>query len=93
MEVTEHSKLIYQLSRVSKGPVEYPKNPYLDCGKSFNIWIKRAYKKGYVDIIAETDQYKLYDITSKGQELLNRYPEYCLQNNKSKILFNQEIKR
>lgn len=85
METTENRKLIYQLSRLSSGhPTIYPKNPHLDCGHSFNIWVKRANKKGYVDLVSEDTNNRVYQLNEKGYNILKEYPEFHLQNPKKK---------
>lgn len=85
MEVTEHTKLIYQLSLLQYGPLEYSKNPFLICHESHNIWVKRAYKKGYVNLVSENKRGKVYELNDKGKELLKKYPEYHLQNTKKEV--------
>lgn len=59
--------------------VVYPKNPLLDISKIYNIWAKRAYKKGYVKIVEETLEYWLYKLTDLGLELLKKHKQYYLQ--------------
>lgn len=89
MEITEHRKLIYQLSKVIGGPAEYLKNPYLECHKVHNIWMKRAYKKGYVSLITENERCWIYDLTPKGENLLKNIPEFHLQQ--TKLKYNEII--
>lgn len=86
MEVTEHIKLIYQLSRIyqggrfeSMGSV-YPKNPLTDYSKNCNIWAKRAYKKGYLDLVEDSSTHWTYKINNRGLELLKKFPDYYLHN-------------
>ena len=84
MEATEHIKLIYQLSRIHHGSngsmgLIYPKSPMLDISKSYNIWAKRAYKKGYLNLVEETSEYRLFSLSDKGLELLKKFKNYYLQ--------------
>lgn len=77
MESAENRKLIYQVSRVQGGcPVIYSKHPLLDNGESYNIWIKRACKKGYVDLVNEDNNHWEYMINDRGKQLLENNPEF-----------------
>lgn len=79
MEVTENRKLIYQLYLLKDGPREYLNNPFLPCHESYNIWVKRAYKKGYVNLVSDNKISKVYELNNHGEELLKKYPELYLQ--------------
>lgn len=76
MVSTENRKLIYQLERIynkgkpSPGGFIYYKYPMLDISLSHNIWAKRAYKKGYLDLIYENSSEWIYTLNKKGLELL-----------------------
>lgn len=82
----EHTKLIYQLARIyqngrsknSMGLI-YPKSPMLECSQSHNIWAKRAYKKGYLNLVEESSDHWLFSLNDKGLMLLKNYPDYYLQ--------------
>lgn len=99
MEITEHSKLIYQLSRVyqsgksrnSLGLV-YPKSPMMECSKSYNIWAKRAYKKGYLKLVEESTNHWLFAITDSGLNLLKKFPNYYLQKPNTYDMFKSTKK-
>ena len=99
MVTTEHIKLIYQLSRVyqsgrsknSLGTI-YPKSPMMECSQSYNIWAKRAYKKGYLNLVEESADHWLFSITDKGLALLKNYPDYYLQKPNTYDMFKQTKK-
>ena len=102
MEITEHSKLIYQLSRVYNSGMSkdslglvYPKNPLMECSITYNIWAKRAYKKGYLDLVEETSEFRTYKINSKGLALLKNFPDYYLHrpNNYNIFITQQKPKK
>ena len=75
--VFENRKLIYQVSRIQGGyPTVYLKQPFDDEGVRANIWIKRAYKKGYVDLVHEDTNHYEYQINEQGVQLLKDNPEF-----------------
>lgn len=89
MGTTENRKLIYQLERVyhrgqmAPGGSIYYKYPMLDISNTYNIWAKRAYKKGYLDLIFENGDYWIYTLNKKGLELLGYLqPDNIVVNNK-----------
>lgn len=89
MVVTENRKLIYQLERIynkgntSPGGTIYYKYPMLEVSLSYNIWAKRAYKKGYLDLIYESSDQWIYTLNKKGLELLGHLqPIKKMVNNK-----------
>lgn len=92
MGTTEHRKLIYQLEKIyNKGnPAPegfiYYKYPMLDISNSYNIWAKRAHKKGYLDLLHEDSDKWIYIINKKGLELLGHLqPNNIVVKNKSEV--------
>lgn len=92
MDVAENPKLIYQLSRIYKGQddmgVIYQKHPLLEISSIYNIWAKRAVKKGYLKIMEETQEHWLYKLTKEGLELLKKHKQYYLQLPNDYSMFN-----
>lgn len=82
MAITENKKLIYQIYNIARSSVNsmgliYYKE-YKD--ESHSIWARRAFKKGYVDLVSENESYYLFKINDKGIKLLKNYPQYHLHN-------------
>lgn len=92
MDAAENPKLIYQLSRIYMGQedlgVIYNKHPLLEISSIYNIWAKRAFKKGYLQVMEETHEYWLYKLTKKGMELLKKHKSYYLQLPNDYSIFN-----
>ena len=84
METTENSKLIYQLSIMYQGGrskslgMIYPKNKIMNYTESYLIWAKRAVKKGYANLVEDTQEHSTIQINDKGIELLKNYKDYYL---------------
>ena len=83
---TENRKLIYELSKIAKSSEDscgliYYKDSLSEDSQSRKIWAKRSAKKGYSDMIYESDYY-LFSINKKGLELLKNFPEFYLHISK-----------
>lgn len=84
MVTSENQKLIYQLSYMYQGGrfsgqgTIYPKNSIMPSTESNRIWAKRAFKKGYADLVEDTSEHLMYQINDKGIELLKQYENYYL---------------
>ena len=84
METTENSKLIYQLSIMYQGGrfnsqgMVYPKNQIMDYTESYLIWAKRAVKKGYANLVEDTQEHSTIQINERGVDLLKNYKDYYL---------------
>ena len=79
---TENRKLIYELSKIARssetsGGLIYYKECYDEDGEKRKIWAKRSYKKGYCDLVYESNYY-LFRINEKGLNLLKNFPEFYL---------------
>ncbi len=94
-DIGENRKLVYELSKIARSSktsmgLIYYKESFDDDGNKRKIWAKRAYKKGYCDLVSENDSSYLFKINNFGIELLRKFPEVYLQNqnvyyNKNKL--------
>ena len=89
----ENRKLIYELSKIARSSetssgLIYYKESYTEDGQWRKIWAKRAYKKGYCEILMENHSYYLFRVTPKGLNLLSNFPEFYLLH--SKNLYNKK---
>lgn len=79
MEV-ENRKLVYQVFKVGKSSSNSQGLVYYKMFRDdyYNIWARRAFKKGYIDKIEDTSEFTLFKINEKGINLLKSYPEFTL---------------
>lgn len=91
----ENRKLIYELSKIARSSetsegLIYYKEALCEDSESRKIWAKRAYKKGYCDLMREADSYYLFRINNRGLELLSKFSDYYLLHPK-KIYNEKEL--
>ncbi len=94
MVTTENTKLLYQLSYLYQGGrfknsgTVYPKHNLMPSTESNRIWAKRAYKKGYADLVEDTLEYTIYSINQRGLELLKEHEDYYLHKPVQHVINN-----